>query len=197
MTDDIDTPDEGLPPLATAPEPSRPTRAKRHLRVVPDTPEETDTTGSTDDPEDELSIVGQMTAKQAKFCDGVASGMTLSDAYRAAYDTSTMQVKTVHEAACRLVIHSKVAARLEQISREKEEARRMLTASDAASAIETFRAMMDGAKNEAVRVRAAELLAKAAGVFTDKVEVTDRTDRSVSELEQAIKDRLARLGLTG
>ena len=57
--------------------------------------------------------------------------------------------------------------------------------------------MMGKADSDATKVRAAELLAKASGVFTEKVEVTDKTDRSVSEIEQSIKERLARLGMAG
>lgn len=136
-----------------------------------------------------------MTEKQLAFAEGVASGMTLSDAYRAAYDTSQSTDKTVWENACRLVRHHKVKARLEQIAREREEARRMLASSDAAAALETLRRMMERADSDATKVRAAELLAKAAGVFTDKVEIEDKTDRSASEIEHQIADRLRRLGL--
>lgn len=181
------------PDTATA---SRPSRAKRHLALVTGKDDGKETTGTTrqrsaPDPETGL------TDKQTKFCDGVDAGMSLSDAYRAAYDTSGMSQKTIHECACRLFADRKVAARMEQISREKEAQRRMLTASDAAAAVEVFRQMMATAKTEAVRVRAAELLAKAAGIFTDKVEIEDKTDRSTAEIEQAIADRLRRLGLTG
>lgn len=184
---------------ATAPDSvpaSRPIRAKRHLALVTGKDDREETTGTTrqrsaPDPETGL------TDKQTKFCDGVDAGLSLSDAYRAAYDAAGMSPKTVHEAACRLFADSKVTARLTQISREKEAQRRMLTASDAAAAVETFRLMMTSAKTEAVRVRAAELLAKAAGLFVDKVEVEDKTDRSVAELEKSIAERIARLGLTG
>ena len=136
-----------------------------------------------------------MTAKQLAFAEGVASGMTLSDAYRAAYDARLMTAKSVWESACKMVGHVKVRARLDQIAREREEARRMLATSDAASALETLRLMMATADSDSTKVRAAELLAKAAGVFTERVEIEDKTDRSASEIEQAIADRLRRLGL--
>lgn len=138
-----------------------------------------------------------LTAKQSMFCDKVAEGLCLSDAYRAAYDAAGMADKTIHEEACRLFADPKVSARMKQISQEKADQLRMLAASDAAAAVEVFRKMMLTADTDASKIRAAELLAKASGVFTDKVEVTDKTDRSTADLEQAIKDRLARLGLTG
>lgn len=180
----------------SAPDPvpaSRPIRAKRHLALVTGEGEQDKATSKRSAPDTETGL----TEKQSKFCDGVDAGLSLSDAYRAAYDTSGMSQKTIHECACRLFADRKVAARMEQISREKEAQRRMLTASDAAAAVEVFRQMMATAKTEAVRVRAAELLAKAAGIFTDKVEIEDKTDRSTAEIEQAIADRLRRLGLTG
>jgi hypothetical protein len=175
---------------------SRPIRAKRHLALVTGKDDREDKTGTTKQrsaPDPETGL----TDKQTKFCDGVDAGLSLSDAYRAAYDAAGMSPKTIHEAACRLFADSKVTARLMQISREKEAQRRMLTASDAAAAVETFRIMMATAKTEAVRVRAAELLAKAAGLFIDKVEVEDKTDRSTADLERSIAERMARLGLTG
>jgi hypothetical protein len=207
MNEDTDTPGgNSAPPAPAAAKGSRPPRAKRHLRLVPDTPEGTDTTGREEPPAPERNArakrsspdpITKLTEKQTAFCEGVAKGLCLSDAYRAAYDTKNMQPKQVWEEASKLASHPKVAPMLIQISEEKAQHLRMLASSDAASAIEVFRKLMTSADTDASKIRAAELLAKAAGVFTEKVEVTDKTDRSASEIEQAIKDRLARLGLTG
>lgn len=208
---DAQAPTDARPDSAgTAPDQgqgSRPIRAKRHLALVhggdtqaPDTdalaPQKTGKAQRTrqktaPDPETGLTV------KQERFCAGVASGLCLSDAYRAAYDAAGMSDKTVHEEACRLFAAPKVSARMKQISQEKADQLRMLAASDAAAAVEVFRRMMLTADTDASKIRAAELLAKASGVFTDKVEVTDKTDRSVSELEQSIKERLSRLGIAG
>lgn len=136
-----------------------------------------------------------LTEKQTKFAEGVSSGMSLSDAYRAAYVTDNMTPKQVWEEASSLAAHPKVSRRLEQIALEKERQRRMLAPADAAAALEVLRRMMERADSDATKVRAAELLAKAAGVFTDKVEIEDKTDRSASEIEHQIADRLRRLGL--
>lgn len=136
-----------------------------------------------------------LTEKQTKFAEGVSSGMSLSDAYRAAYVTDNMTPKQVWEEASALAAHPKVSHRLEQIALEKERQRRMLAPADAAAALEVLRRMMERADSDATKVRAAELLAKAAGVFTDKVEIEDKTDRSASEIEHQIADRLRRLGL--
>lgn len=189
----VDASPQGDPDIKPAAAASRPPRAKRHLALVTGEGEQDTAPSKRSAPDTDTGL----TDKQSKFCDGVEAGLSLSDSYRSAYDTSGMTPKSVHEEACRLMSHPKITSRLMEISREKEAQRRMLTASDAAAAVETFRVMMTTAKTEAVRVRAAELLAKAAGLFVEKVEIDDKTDRSVSDIEQSIKDRLTRLGLTG
>ena len=194
--------DDTRDPTAPDPQASRPIRAKRHLALVTDTEApEAKGKGKGGDVRKRVRTAPDaqtgLTAKQSMFCDKVAEGLCLSDAYRAAYDAAGMADKTIHEEACRLFADPKVSARMKQISQEKADQLRMLAASDAAAAVEVFRKMMLTADTDASKIRAAELLAKASGVFTDKVEVTDKTDRSTADLEQAIKDRLARLGLTG
>jgi phage terminase small subunit len=57
----------------------------------------------------------KLTAKQEKFCQGVADGLTLSDAYRAAYDCSRTTDKSVCEGAARLMADTKVSARTAEL----------------------------------------------------------------------------------
>lgn len=186
-----------------------PIRAKRHLRLVPDTgePEAVGNTKagkgvakrqrSAPDP-----ITG-LTEKQELFCQHVIGNMkdedgnvmSLSDSYRAAYATDGMTDKTIHEAACRLFADGKVTARLKVLAQEKEDNRRMMAAKDAEIALQVFREMAADKAQPTARVRAAELLGKTAGLFTDKVEFEDKTDRSTADLEQSIAERLARLGI--
>ncbi len=100
----------------------------------------------------------KLTAKQEKFCQGIANGLSQSDAYRSAYSTGKMKVKTVWEYASRLADNSKVKTRvlflkeklakkqlwtreksvtvLQDIALEKEEASR-----DKISAIKELNAM--------------------------------------------------------
>lgn len=136
-----------------------------------------------------------LTDKQEAYCQAVIGGSNLSDAYRSAYDCTNMADKTIHEAASRLFVDSKVSARIKVLSGQLDEKRRMLAASDADFALETLRRMAAKADTDSARIRAAELLAKASGVFVDQVEMTDKTDRSEADIEQAIKARLARLGI--
>lgn len=203
--------------------PSRPPRAKRHLRLVTGKEETGDAgkqgkrqasvikggkvgagKGATQGGRGEAGERGSrsapdpitgLTVKQEAFAQGVSSGMSLSDAYRAAYEAERMSPQQIWTEASVLASSPKVARRLEALALEKERQRRMLAPADAAAALDVLRLMMSKADSDATKVRAAELLAKAAGVFTDKVEIEDKTDRSASEIEQAIADRLRRLGL--
>ena len=57
-----------------------------------------------------------LTDKQEKFAQAVAlEGMSLSDAYRSAYDTSRMKDKTVYEKASRLAADGNIGARIAQL----------------------------------------------------------------------------------
>mgnify|MGYP003635203956 CR=1 FL=1 len=58
------------------------------------------------------SIKGGLTAKQEGFAQGVARGLTLSDAYRMAYDAEKMKDATIWTEASSLVDNPKVATRV-------------------------------------------------------------------------------------
>ena len=137
-----------------------------------------------------------ITQKQEAFVQGVASGLSLSAAYRAAFVADGMADQTVHHHACVLLTQGKVKARLEMISAEKEQVRRMLAVSDVEAALRTLRAINDTG-SESGKLRAAELLAKAGGLWVDRIEVEDKTPADAAEVERRIAERLSRLGLTG
>jgi phage terminase small subunit len=54
-------------------------------------------------------------SQQEKFAQSVASGLNLSDAYRASYKVGKTKPETVNENASRLMASSKVAARVKEI----------------------------------------------------------------------------------
>ena len=185
------------------PKPGTETRKGRHLTVVTDNQDQTGQTEAKPVKKGSASRSARnldtgLTDKQEAFCQAITSqGMSLSDAWRSAYNASGMTPKSVNECASRLFVDVKIVARLRQIADEAAERRRMLAVSDAQLALDVLRLMSRKADTDASKIRAAELLAKAAGVFTEQVEITDKTDRSEAEIEQAIADRLRRLGLTG
>lgn len=183
-----------MPRKPKAPTPSIPTKSKVvALRPVSDT--------TAPGPEGRKTrqkgapLYQGLTEKQEAFCRAVISGRNLSDAYRGAYDCQNMADKTIHECASRLFIDPKVSARIRVLSGQLEEKRRMLAASDAEFALETLRRMAEKADTDSARIRAAELLAKAAGVFTEQVEIDDKRDRTEADIEAAIRAKLARLGI--
>jgi hypothetical protein len=137
-----------------------------------------------------------VTVKQEAFCQAIMSGMTLSDAFRAAYVTDGMTQASIWGDAYKTSINPAVMARLETLRAEAEGRRRMLAASDAEKALKKIRELMDGASSDAVKLKAAEVLAKAAGVFEkDKGEDNPSTGKTAQEIEASILARLKRLGV--
>ena len=142
-------------------------------------------------------MITGLTDKQEAFAQAVASGSNLSDAYRLAYDADRMSPQTVWTEASILLALPKVSSRLMVLNGEKEQQRRMMAVSRAERVLQRLETLAESATTESVKVRANELLGKTAGLFTDQVEITTDTDRTVDDIQRAISDRLKRLGLAG
>lgn len=56
-----------------------------------------------------------LTSKQEKFIQGVVSGLSQTDAYKQAYDTSKMKDNTIWKKASELMADSKVRGRYEEL----------------------------------------------------------------------------------
>jgi hypothetical protein len=196
MTDDIDE----TPKPAKG---SRPSRAQRHLAVVAGTdtvktPKAKPTNGGKGGTaKSSTNRLTGLTEKQEAFAVAVVNGSNASDAYRLAYDTENMRPETVWSEACRLLANHNVATRLAVLNSEKEHQRRMMAVSRAERVLQRLETLADKATTESVRVRANELLGKTAGLFTEQIEIEDKTDRSTADIERSIADRLARLGIAG
>jgi len=193
---------------------SRPSRAKRHLAVVAGTdtaqvsPKAKPTTGGSVGTSKGASPTGTrrksgknlllgLTTKQEAFAEAVVSGKSLSAAYREAYDAKGMTDEAVRVEASRLLIHPNVSLRVKSLNLEKEDQRRMLAVNRAERVLERLEKLADNAKSESAKIRANELIGKTAGLFIEQIEVSDTTDRSTSDIERSIAEKLARLGLTG
>jgi phage gp46-like protein len=142
-------------------------------------------------------MITGLTDKQEAFAQAVASGSNLSDAYRLAYDADRMSPQAIWTEASVLLAIPKVSSRLMVLNQEKESQRRMMAVSRAERVLQRLETLAESATTESVKVRANELLGKTAGLFTDQVEITTDTDRSVDQIQAAISDRLRRLGLAG
>jgi len=157
-------------------------------------------------------ITTGLTVKQEAFAQAIMAGENYTDAYRQAYNAEGMADGTVWSEACRLVAHHKVSARLDQLRAQKEAEQRAMRVSLSQFVIDGFKEMTrprllhpdsyDEHGNPApmvedippaVRTRNLELIGKHLGLFVDRVETTDTTDRTAEEIEAALR---ARLGLS-
>ena len=147
-----------------------------------------------------LRVVGKedrpLTEKQEKFCQLVAQGRMLVEAYREAGYMPNGSEKTQWEAASRLMSsNSKVIARVKAIQAEMEQSRLTIERRRSEWILKRLTHEAEMAETDGARVRALELLGKSLSVsmFTDRIEQTDATERSASEIERDLRQRLDRL----
>jgi phage terminase small subunit len=135
-----------------------------------------------------------LTEKQERFAQCLAEGMTNTEAYRAAYDTSKMQSGTVHNEASRLAQHHPgITARLNELLAEKRAKNSMLSEKQADRVWRNVWRLAEGDNvPPAVQQSALALAAKMAGMLTDKLEVKQETADSKT-IEAELIQRLQRL----
>ena len=136
----------------------------------------------------------ELTPKQLHFCRAVASGCTLSDAYREAYNAASMKPSTVNREAHALMADPKITARVQHLQRWKERTLVATALTDREKVLAKLRDMLDNAKAESVQLRAAELLGKSVGMFKD-VQVQEAPQRSSEELQAQLNELLEKCGL--
>ena len=144
-----------------------------------------------------------MTEKQERFAQEIMAGANYTAAYRAAFNASGMTDGAVWVEAHRLAASPKVTLRLDQLRAAKEAEQRMQALSLSQFVVDGWKQLAqpkityaDGTVEEippAVRTRNLELIGKHLGMFVERVETKDTTDRSADEIEAQIK---ARLGLS-
>lgn len=135
-----------------------------------------------------------LTMKQEAFCMAILNGKGFSDSYREAYDAENMSAASIHREAYALATSPKIAARLERAEREKLAEQRMQRLSRAERVVQKLEdiALRDGG-TDGTQVRALELLGKTLGLFIDRVETEDKTERDPESIRREIEARLARL----
>lgn len=177
------------------------TTAKPNLKLVA-TGSEAESAGSGETQEQQprrtriksAKTASGLTEKQEAFVQAVFSGDNFSDAYRQAYDAENMSNASIHRQAHELAYSPKVSARLEQLSREKEHERRMQRVSRADRTLQKLEeiALRPG-DPDGTQVRALELLGKTMGLFVDRVETEDKTERDAEAIRRDLEQRLDRL----
>ena len=142
-----------------------------------------------------------LTEKQERFAQEIMAGANYTAAYRAAFNASGMTDGAVWVEAHRLAASPKVTLRMDQLRAAKEAERRMQAACLSQFVVEGWKQLaqrkivhQDGTVEEippAVRTRNLELIAKHLGMFVERIETADVSDRSADEIEEAIRARLA------
>ena len=118
--------------------------------------------------------MSDLTPKQEAFAQAVASGMSQSDAYRAAYKVRpTTKPETVNQAASRLMADSNVTARVEELRQPVVEAAQITLASHLERLKALSQAAEDGGQYSAA-ITAEVARGKASGLYIDKTELTGK-----------------------
>lgn len=108
-----------------------------------------------------------LTAKEDKFCNSVASGMTLTDAYKNSYNAENMTDKTINEKACLLSKKDKIRARIEEL-RDKASDEAIMTAIERKKWL--TQQIEDLGNNLGDRLKAIDILNKMSGEYITKVQ---------------------------
>ena len=139
-----------------------------------------------------LAGPNKLTIKQERFAQEVASGKTLTESYRLAYDASNMQTDTIQAQASRLMADHRIAARVNEIfgakkARESHDAARIR-----AHVIERLQIeSIDPESSASARIRALELLGKLGGVAAfDKPTEEAASHTDADSLAATLQDKL-------
>ena len=104
-----------------------------------------------------------------------------------------MDKDPVWSEACRLAQNPKVSARIKDIQADMEADRRTIERRREEWVLKRLSEEADQADNASSRIRALELVGKTVGMFTDRIEQAETSERSASEIEKELKARLDRL----
>ena len=133
-----------------------------------------------------------LTGKQKSFADFIASGGSLTDSYRHAYNADNMKPHTVRCEASLLMAHPGVTARVETRRALNERALIACSVSDKDKVLTKLRDMVDNGDSHANQLRAVELLGRTVGIFKSDQEQTDKP-RTTAELQKELQEILGQV----
>ena len=134
-----------------------------------------------------------MTPKQHQFAREIVLGKSQADAYRAAYDTLRMNDNSIRREASRLMDNPNVATTVAELQQEADAAvvqERIATREEVLQTLTGY--MHSGEPRDSVRLRAAELMGKHYGLFTERIEAVV-PERSVEEITAELEEKLTSL----
>lgn len=108
-----------------------------------------------------------LTAKQEKFCQGVAKGLSYSDAYREAYNANNMKPETVNRKAKELIDNGNITARLKEL-RGKIEEELKYSARESFNKLKELQDKAEFNGNINAAIKAEELKGKLANLYKEK-----------------------------
>lgn len=111
-----------------------------------------------------------LTDKQEKFCQGIVSGLTQSDAYRAAYACKNATNDSVNQMASKMMANIKCISRVEELRRPVIEKVQYGLEQAMAEAAEAFLVSKNKEQGGAM-VAAVQLRSKLNGLLVDRSEV--------------------------
>jgi hypothetical protein len=138
----------------------------------------------------------RMTAKMHAFASNIVQGMSPSDAYRRAYDCSNMSEASIVSDANRLLKDARITQLLESFWVTLKE---NVIADNQATRRHIMSQLFDHAERAGERtsdkLKALELMGRAIGMFTDKVE-SKTEEVNVDSLKKELESSLALLQTT-
>jgi len=122
-----------------------------------------------------------LTPKQLGFVQGILSGLTASDAYRASYDAESMSAEALWVAASRLKTDSKVTLWLAQASQHNL-AECKITLENHTAELDRLSRLAETAGAYGASIKAQELRGRANGLYVDQI----KTDTGQANVLQAL-----------
>ena len=136
-----------------------------------------------------------LTDKQEKFAKLVSAGEKLTTAYRKVYNVrNSTKEKSVWEQASALASNLKVASRISALTRLKEEDHSTQVRRRSEYVLRKLQEEVERIDNRSSdKISALALLGKSVGLFTDKVETVNNTDRNSMDIEEELEKKLSEL----
>ena len=138
----------------------------------------------------------KLTSKQEHFCQLVAEGKLLTEAYRDAYNVGeSTKPSTVWTNASNLAVkNTKVALRIKELTEEITARNRTKEDQLKIWVAEKLKSEAVSAETDSARISALVALGKSVAMFTDNVhQETKETERTAQDIEADLQRRLAAL----
>ena len=131
-----------------------------------------------------------MTPKQHQFAREIVLGKSQADAYRSAYNTARMNDNSIRREASRLMDNPNVATTVVELQQKADAAVVQERIASREEVLQTLTGYMhSGEPRDSVRLRAAELMGKHYGLFTDRIEAVV-PERSAAGIQIQLEEKL-------